>query len=69
MEKSLLVLDARIIAMVDVIETMSSCRAYRPALGIDEALREISDNRGTLYNSQVVDVSLRLFAQKRFTFG
>ncbi|GAI05592.1 unnamed protein product, partial [marine sediment metagenome] len=53
MEKSLLVLDARIIAVVDVIEAMSSCRAYRPALGIDEALKEISDNRGTLYDSQV----------------
>ncbi len=62
------VLDARIIAVADVIEAMSSRRAYRPALAIDEALKEISDNRGTLYDSQVVDASMRLFTQKHFTF-
>lgn len=60
--------EAKILAVADVVEAMSSHRPYRPACGIDKALAEISQNRGTLYDPQVVDVCLKLFAQKSFRF-
>ena len=57
-------LEARIIAVADVVEAMSSHRPYRPALGIDKALEEISQKKGILYDSTVVDACLRLFSEK-----
>ena len=59
-------LEARIVAVADVVEAMSSHRPYRPALGIDKALEEISQNKGTLYDSEAVDACVRLFAEKEF---
>ncbi len=61
-----ILLEARILAVADVVEAMSSHRPYRPALGIDKALEEISQNRGVLYDPEVVDACLRLFAEKGF---
>ena len=55
---------ARIIAVADVVEAMSSHRPYRPALGIDKALEEISQNKGILYDPEVVDTCLKLFKGK-----
>ena len=63
-----ILLEARIICVADVVEAMSSHRPYRPAKGIDAALEEISQNRGILYDSEVVDVCLRLFKEKGFKF-
>jgi len=47
---------------------MSSHRPYRPALGIDKALEEISQNKGKLYEPAIVDVCVRLFKEKDFKF-
>ena len=58
--------EARIVAVADVVEAMSSHRPHRPALGIDAALEEISANRGTLFDAQAVDACLRLFRDKGF---
>ncbi|MFQ6001486.1 MAG: HD-GYP domain-containing protein [Anaerolineae bacterium] len=63
-----IVLEARILAVADVVEAMSSHRPYRPALGIDEALEEISRNRGVLYDPNVVDACLKVFTEKGFKF-
>ena len=63
-----ILLEAKIIAVADVIEAMSSHRPYRPALGINKALEEISINRGILYVPEVVDVCIRLFKEKDFKF-
>ena len=63
-----ILLEARIICVADVVEAMSSHRPYRPAKGIDAALEEISQNRGILYDPEVVDVCLRLFKEKGFKF-
>jgi len=63
-----ILLEARILGVADVVEAMASHRPYRPALGIDKALEEISKNRGTLYDPQVVDACLRLFREKGFKF-
>ena len=63
-----ILLEAKIICVADVVEAMSSHRPYRPALGIDKALEEISQNRGIFYDPEVVDVCLKLFKEKSFKF-
>jgi len=63
-----IMLEVRILGVADVVEAMASHRPYRPAHGIDRALKEISQNRGVLYDPQVVDACLKLFTEKRFTF-
>lgn len=60
--------EAKILAVADVVEAMASFRPYRPAVGIDQGLEEISRNRGTLYDPEVVDVCLRVFTEKGFKF-
>jgi PAS domain S-box-containing protein/putative nucleotidyltransferase with HDIG domain len=62
-----IILEARILAVADTVEAMSSHRPYRVAHGIDSALEEISQNRGTLYDPAVVDACLTLF-EKGFRF-
>jgi len=61
-------MEARILGVADVVEAMSSHRPYRPALGIDKALEEIFQNKGTLYDPEIVKVCLRLFKEKEFKF-
>lgn len=63
-----ILLEARILAVADVVEAMSSHRPYRPAYGVDKALEEISKNKGILYDPEVVNACLRLFNQKGFKF-
>jgi putative nucleotidyltransferase with HDIG domain len=63
-----IILEARILGVADVVEAMSSHRPYRPPRGLDKALEEISQNRGVLYDPEVVDACLRLFTEKGFTF-
>jgi response regulator RpfG family c-di-GMP phosphodiesterase len=62
-----IILEARLLAVADVVEAMASHRPYRPALGLDRALREISEKKGRLYDASVVDSCLRLFEEKGFT--
>ena len=64
-----ILLGARIIAVADVIEAMSTHRPYRFVLGIDAALDEIKQHRGTLYDENAVNACLRLFSEKRFSFA
>lgn len=52
--------EARILAVADVVEAMSSYRPYRPALGIDAAIEELKKNEGKLYDPDVVDACLRV---------
>jgi HD-GYP domain-containing protein (c-di-GMP phosphodiesterase class II) len=59
---------ARIIGVADVVETMSSHRPYRPSLGIDKAIEEITKNRGVLYDPPAVDACLKLINDKKFRF-
>ena len=63
-----IILEARILAVADVVEAMASHRPYRPARGLDEALAEISQNRGILYDAKAVDACLKLFTAKGFEF-
>jgi PAS domain S-box-containing protein len=62
-----IIIEARIMAVADVVESMASHRPYRPALGIDAALEEIEKNKGILYDNDVVDSCLRLFRKKGYS--
>lgn len=61
-----ILLEARILAVADVVEAMSSHRPYRPARTLEEALREIERGKGVLYDPQVVEACLRLLSQGGF---
>ena len=61
-----ILMEARFLAVADVVEAMASHRPYRPARGIDAALEEIEKNRGVLYDNAVADACLRLFREKGF---
>jgi HD-GYP domain-containing protein (c-di-GMP phosphodiesterase class II) len=63
-----IILEARILAVADVIEAMASARSYGPAQGIDQALQEIHQKSGILYDPEVVDICLKLFVEKGFSF-
>lgn len=51
-----------------MVEAMSSHRPYRASLGIEAALDEISKNKSTLYEAEVVDICVKLFKEKGFEF-
>ena len=57
-----------ILAVADVVEAMAAHRPYRPSVGIDQALDEITTNQDTLYDHDVVTACLRLFKEKNYTF-
>lgn len=61
-----IILEARIIAVADVVESMASHRPYRPGLGMDKALAEIERGTGTAYDPVAVAACLRLFREKGF---
>jgi PAS domain S-box-containing protein/putative nucleotidyltransferase with HDIG domain len=61
-----ILLEARILAVADVVEAMASHRPYRESLGIEAALGEIEKNRKILYDEKAVDACLRLFREKDY---
>ena len=60
--------EAKILAVADVCETISSHRPYRPSLGINRAIEELSANKGILYDEKVVAACLLLMEENRFEF-
>jgi HD-GYP domain-containing protein (c-di-GMP phosphodiesterase class II) len=63
-----ILLESRIMAVADVVETMASHRPYRASLGIRLALEEITRGRDSAYDPAVVDACLKLFGEARFAF-
>ena len=61
-----ILLESKIIGVADVVEAMASHRPYRPALGIDIALEEISDKKDIFYPSDVVEACITLFKNRQF---
>ncbi len=61
-------LESKILAVADVVEAMASHRPYRPAVGVEEALKEIGRNKAVLYDSDVVDTCVKLFTEKGYSF-
>ena len=64
-----ILLEARILAVSDVVEAMASHRPYRPSLGIAAALEEIEKNKGVLYDPDVASACLTLFREKGFNLS
>jgi putative nucleotidyltransferase with HDIG domain len=63
-----IIIEAKTLAVADVVEAMASHRPYRPTLGREMALEEIIKNRGVLYDPTVVDACVKLLTEKHFTF-
>ncbi|MEI6809670.1 MAG: HD domain-containing phosphohydrolase [bacterium] len=61
-----IMIEAHILAVADVVESMASHRPYRPARGLDAALEEIQKYRGTLYDILTVDTCLKVFREKGY---
>lgn len=61
-----ILLEAKILSVADVVEAMASHRPYRPALGIDIALSEISHQKGKHFEPDVVEACLNLFNNKGY---
>jgi len=59
-------LEARILSVADVIDAMDSHRPYRPSLGMEKALEEITSKQGSHFDSNVVDACVRLFKEEGF---
>jgi HD-GYP domain-containing protein (c-di-GMP phosphodiesterase class II) len=53
-------IEARIIAVADVIDAMASHRPYRPAVGLEKALEEVEGKKGTLYDKDIVEACARV---------
>jgi len=68
LNKDEILIQAKVIYVADVVEAMSSDRPYRPALGTEKALNELNENRGTLYDEEIVDACLKLFIEDNFKF-
>jgi PAS domain S-box-containing protein len=64
-----ILLDARILSVADIVEAMFSHRPYRPGLGIEAALGEITRARGTQYDPQVVDACVALFREHGYVLS
>lgn len=63
-----ILLEAQILCVADIVESMASHRPYRASLGIAAALEEITKEKGKTLDTQVVDTCISLFNEKRFTF-
>ncbi|MBT3879861.1 MAG: response regulator [Candidatus Scalindua sp.] len=57
-----ILIEAKILSVADVVDAIVPHRPYRPALGIEKAKEEISNNRGILYDSNVVDACLSIIS-------
>jgi len=64
----LILKEARILTVADIVEAMSSHRPYRPAQGIEKALAEVVENKGRFYDTDAVDACVKLFQENRFRF-
>ncbi len=60
--------EAKVLAVADVVEAMTSYRPYRPAFDLEDAVREITKGRGRLYDLKVVDACIRVIDGKKFKF-
>lgn len=58
--------EAQMMAVADVVEAMASHRPFRPSLGIEIALNEVINNRGTRYNSEAVEACLAVLESNGF---
>ncbi|UCF70761.1 MAG: PAS domain S-box protein [candidate division WOR-3 bacterium] len=65
---SAIMLEARILAVADVVESMMAHRPYRPALGREKAINELTKNKKNLYDTRVVNTCLKILKDRKFRF-
>jgi putative nucleotidyltransferase with HDIG domain len=63
-----ILLEARIMAVADTVDAMVSERSYRPAHDLESAVKEITANKGTLYDAKVVDAAVKVINQRGYPF-
>lgn len=63
-----ILVEARVLAVADVVEALCSLRPYRPALGLEKGLDEVRKGRGIRYDARVVDACVKVFRDGRFAF-
>jgi len=63
-----ILLEAKILAVADIIEAMATHRPYRPALSIEVALKEVSEKQGKLYDDKVIEACFKIFEEKKIRF-
>jgi PAS domain S-box-containing protein/putative nucleotidyltransferase with HDIG domain len=63
-----ILIEARVLAVADVIEAMASHRPYRAALSLEDALNEIRKNKGILYDERVSEAALKVCSEGGFSF-
>ena len=64
-----IILEAKVLAVADVVEAIASHRPYRPAFGTKEAIDEITRKQDILYDPAAVKSCLRLFQDKEYSFS
>ena len=64
-----IILEARILAVADVLEAMTSNRPYRPSYSLDQALEELLKHSGKFYDREVIATCIKLFKEKNFSFN
>lgn len=65
LEKEEISLEARIIAVVDAWDAMRTDRPYRDALSREEAIRELKENKGSQFDSRLVEIFLGVLEERR----
>jgi PAS domain S-box-containing protein/putative nucleotidyltransferase with HDIG domain len=63
-----ILLEARILAVADTVDAIQSGRSYRPARGLEDAVEEITKNKGTLYDAKVVDAALKVINTRGYPY-
>jgi putative two-component system response regulator len=69
LKESEICIEAKVIAVADVVEAIAHHRPYRPSKGLGEAIRELSINRGTKFDSQIADQAALLLEKNLFRFA
>ncbi|HHF51731.1 MAG TPA: HD-GYP domain-containing protein, partial [Candidatus Aminicenantes bacterium] len=64
-----ILIEARILAVADVIEAMASHRPYRAALSLEDALNEIRRNKGILYDEKAAEAAIKVCSEEDFHFS
>lgn len=66
-EKEIL-LESKIVSVSDIVESMTTHRPYRPALGINNALDELEKLKGTKLDNEVCNIAIQLITKEHFVF-
>jgi HD-GYP domain-containing protein (c-di-GMP phosphodiesterase class II) len=59
-------MEAKIVAVADVVEAMASDRPYRAGLGVEKAIEEIRNSSGVLFEPEVVEACVKVLSSKEF---